>query len=57
MTWGQRLKRVFNIDVETCEHCGGPLNIIANIEDPVVVRKILDRLKRREQVLTAPPRA
>ena len=23
MTWAQRLKRVFNIDIETCEHCGG----------------------------------
>jgi hypothetical protein len=23
MTWAQRLKRVFNIDVETCRACGG----------------------------------
>ena len=23
MTWAQRLKRVFRIDIETCEHCGG----------------------------------
>ena len=22
MTWAQRLKRVFKIDVEICEHCG-----------------------------------
>jgi hypothetical protein len=21
--WAQRLKRVFRIDIETCEHCGG----------------------------------
>jgi hypothetical protein len=25
MTWMQRLKRVFNIDIETCEKCKGPL--------------------------------
>jgi hypothetical protein len=23
MTWMQRLRRVFNIDIEVCEHCGG----------------------------------
>ena len=23
MTWMQRLKRVFNIDIETCERCAG----------------------------------
>jgi hypothetical protein len=23
MTWAQRLKRVFNIDITTCEECGG----------------------------------
>jgi hypothetical protein len=24
MTWAQRLKRVFAIDIEKCEKCGGP---------------------------------
>jgi hypothetical protein len=23
MTWAQRLKRVFGIEIETCEQCGG----------------------------------
>jgi hypothetical protein len=31
---GQRLKRVFNIDVETRPACGGAVRIIACIEDP-----------------------
>ncbi len=31
MTWAQRLKRVFNIDVETCARCGGPVKVIACI--------------------------
>jgi len=29
MTWAQRLKRVFRIDIETCEHCGGAVRVIA----------------------------
>ncbi|MES9875285.1 MAG: IS91 family transposase, partial [Candidatus Sedimenticola sp. 6PFRAG7] len=36
MTWAQRLKRVFNIDIETCSACGGAMKVIASIEDPVV---------------------
>lgn len=29
MTWAQRLKRVFNIDIETCPACGGAVRVIA----------------------------
>ena len=35
MTWMQRLKRVFNIDIETCERCSGQVKIIACIEERV----------------------
>lgn len=49
MTWAQRLKRVFNIDIETCRECGGQVRIIACIEDPIVIRKILDHLKSKEE--------
>ena len=44
MTWAQRLKRVFDIDIETCAECGGDVKIIASIEDPVVIQKILAHL-------------
>jgi 23S rRNA U2552 (ribose-2'-O)-methylase RlmE/FtsJ len=44
MTWAQRLKRVFAIDIEKCEKCGGPVRIIASIEDPDVIQKILSHL-------------
>jgi len=44
---GQRLKRVFNIDIETCEKCKGPVKIIACVEDPVVIAKILKHLKEK----------
>ena len=43
--WAQRLKRVFNIDIETCSECGGAVKVIACIEDPVVIKKILTHLK------------
>ena len=52
MTWAQRLKRVFNIDILTCEHCGGAVKVIASIEDPVVIKKILDHLARRAEAAT-----
>jgi len=41
MIWAQRLKRVFNIDIEACSKCGGDVRIIASIEDPAVINKIL----------------
>jgi hypothetical protein len=46
ITWAQRLKRVFGIDIETCPACGGAVRImpkahaalagqaLASIEDP-----------------------
>ncbi len=48
MTWAQRLKRVFGIDIETCPACGGALRIIAGIEDPVVIQKILTHLDTQD---------
>ena len=44
MTWAQRLKRVFGIDIATCRRCGGAVRIIACIEDPVVIEKIFSHL-------------
>jgi len=44
MTWAQRLKRVFGIDIETCAACGGTLRIIACIEDAAVIKAILAHL-------------
>ncbi len=52
MTWAQRLKRVFKIDILTCEHCGGAVKVIASIEDPAVIKKILDHLARRAEAAT-----
>jgi hypothetical protein len=44
MSWAQRLKRVFAIDIETCRQCGGRLRVIASIEEPAVIQRILKSL-------------
>ena len=48
MTWEKRLKRVFNIDIETCDKCGGDVRIIASIEDPALIKTILAFLDKKE---------
>ena len=61
LRWAQLLKRVFDIDMERCA-CGGKLKLIAAIEEPAVIEKILTHLglaarppprapARREEVL------
>ena len=52
-----RLKRVFNIDIETCKTCGGQVKIVACIEDPVVIEKILTHLDRKDTSAPKSPRA
>lgn len=42
-------RRAFNIDIETCQACGGEVSIVACIEDPVVLQNILDHLKKNSE--------
>jgi hypothetical protein len=53
MSWAQRLKRVFDIDIETCSVCGGSMKVIACIEDPLVIKKILTHLRGKGLYLEA----
>ena len=55
MTWAQRLKRVFNIDIEVCGRCGGAVRVIACIEDQEAIDRILDHLRQKEQELPTQP--
>ncbi len=62
MTWMQRLKRVFAIDIETCPKCGGKLCVYRRvlkhgIEDPDVIEKILEHIRSREATTPVEPRA
>ena len=56
MSWMQRLKRAFTIDIETCPECGGKLRVIACIEDPPPIRKILTHVQRRAALTASAPR-
>ena len=51
MSWAQRLKRVFNIDIdiEVCDRCGGSVNVIACIDDQDVIDSILAHLRKKGQ--------
>jgi len=61
MTWAQRLKRVFSIDIEVCGRCGGSVRVtpkafaalagraLACIEDQDVIDRILNHLRQKEQ--------
>jgi len=55
MTWMQRLRRVFAIDIQTCRRCGGQLKVIASIEDPGLVEHILAHLERPAEAAGLPP--
>ncbi len=62
MTWAQRLKRVFSIDIEICSRCGGSVRVIACIEQQDIIEKILAHLRDKElaaptlPLLAPPPR-
>jgi hypothetical protein len=42
--WADLLQRVFAVDALTCPNCGGRMRVIATIDDPRVVRRILTHL-------------
>ena len=53
MTWMQRLRRVFDIDLRHCPCCGAPLRVLAVIADPRVIAAILGHSDAR--AARAPP--
>jgi hypothetical protein len=60
MTWAQRLRRVFNIDINECEKCEKHnVSIIACIIDSHVIQKILAHLDKKyltsKQTTILPP--
>jgi hypothetical protein len=55
MNWARRLKRVFGIESEQCARCGGRLQVIASIEEPELIERILAHRRERgeEEATTA----
>jgi hypothetical protein len=50
MTWAQRLKRVFGIDIQTGAVCSGAVRIVACIEEPEVIERILAHLDKNLRI-------
>jgi hypothetical protein len=42
--WAKLLKRVFDLDMEHCPHCGGSMRVIAAIVERAQIQKILNHL-------------
>jgi hypothetical protein len=47
LNWARRLKRVFGIEIEQCARCGGRLQVIASIEEPELIERILAHRRER----------
>ena len=47
LTWAALMKRVFGTDVLKCDECPGRMRVIANIEEPAVIVRILRHLGLR----------
>ena len=54
LDWASLMKRVFGKNILNCSECGKPRKIIAYIDDPLIVRKILMHLGIPT---TGPPRS
>ena len=50
MGWAKMLKRVFDIDIQTCLKCGGQIKIISAILNPQVIKRILAHLGENSKV-------
>ena len=55
MTWTQRFKRVFNIDIEVCGRCGGSAKVIACIENKDIIDRIIAHLRDKGREAPARP--
>ena len=42
--WAELMRRVFEVDVLVCEHCGGRRRVLTFLTDPPVLRRILEHL-------------
>ena len=48
MTWMERLRRVFAIDLSACPHYGGRLRVIADVTRPDVIQRILAHVAKQQ---------
>jgi hypothetical protein len=56
-SWPDLMRHTFGVDVLACARCGGRMRVVATIEDPVVIRKILTHLGLPTAAAPRPPPA
>ncbi len=59
-SWAALMRRAFEIDVLACPRCGGRLRLIATVDDPAIIQRILAHLacsRSGDSPGPAPPRA
>ena len=57
MGWAKTLKRVFDIDIQTCLKCGGQIKVISAIHNQQVIKRILSHLGESSKIPElSPPR-
>ena len=63
-TWAALMRRAFDLDVLRCPRCGGRMELIATVDDPAVIHRILAHLALpsarddpESAAVVSPPRA
>ena len=54
-TWARMIKKIYEVDPLVCVRCGFPMRVLSVIEDPPMVRRILDHLGLWEAHQRPPP--
>ena len=49
MGWAKLLKRVFDIDIQTCLKCGGQIKVISAIHNQQLIKRILTHLGEEQR--------
>ena len=55
LLWAELMARVFGVNVLRCPKCGGECRVIACIDDPPVIRKILNHMGLSAQPIELAP--
>jgi len=55
-TWAQLIKKIYLVSPLICPKCRDPMKVIAFLEDPPVIRKILQHLGMWETQQPPPPK-
>jgi len=53
--WANLIRRVYEVDPLVCPRCGAEMRVIGFIAEPILIKRILDHLRKRDRVSRPPP--